>query len=82
MSLLAPRMVRGKHERGGQVCERAGEGEDELADTLVRKLLALGVGVGKEAAEGKQQNGAQAQAEPCGDHQARDFAGDDGGDAG
>jgi hypothetical protein len=30
-------------------------------------FLAFGIGVGKEAADGQQQNGAQAQAQPGGD---------------
>ena len=42
-------------------------------------LLALGVGVGKQAADGQQENGAQAKAEPCGDQQPGNFAHDDGG---
>ncbi len=46
----------------------------ELADALVGGFLAFGVGVGEEAADGEQEHGAQAQAEPRGDHEARGFA--------
>ncbi len=47
---------------------------------LADALLALGIGVGEETADGQQQNGAQAQAEPGGDHEAGGFADQDGGD--
>ena len=42
-------------------------------------FLALRVGVGKQAADGQQQNGAQAQTQPCRNQQARGFAHGNGG---
>ena len=64
----------GQHQGGGDVGERSGEGEDELGASLAGALLAFRVGVGKEAADGQQQHGAQAQAEPGGDDEARGFS--------
>ena len=69
----------GQHQRRRQVGDRAGEGKNELGAAAVGILLAFGVGVGEEAAEGQQQHGAQAQAQPRGDDEAGDFAGQNGG---
>ena len=54
----------------------------ELACAVIGQLLALWIGIGVEAAEGHEENGAQAQSQPCGDEQARGFAGNDGGGEG
>ena len=66
-------------QRRGQVGHRAGEGDGELAAALVGVLLAFRVGVGKQAADGEQQNGAQAKIEPGGNQEPCGFAHDDGG---
>ena len=60
----------GQHQRGGDVGQRSGERQNELGASLAGAFLAFGIGVGKEAADGQQQHGAQAQAEPGGDHEA------------
>ena len=41
---------------------------------LVGDLLAFGVGVGKQAADGQQQHGAQPQSQPGSHQQPRGFA--------
>ena len=75
----------GAQERGGQnqgrgaVGEGTGEGHGKLAAAAVGVFLAFRIGVGKEAADGKQKNGAQAQTEPGGDQQASGFADEDRG---
>ena len=70
---------RGQHQRRGQVGQGAGQRQGKLPAALIGVFLAFGIGVGKQAADGKQQNGAQAQAEPGGDQQARDLAHHDRG---
>jgi len=69
----------GQDNGGGQVGQRPGGGEADLAGSAGGHLLALRVGVSEQAADGKQEDGAQADAEPCGDEKTRDFANDDGG---
>ena len=64
---------------GGQVGHRAGERPGATGRCPVGVLLAFRVGVGEQAADGEQKNGAQAQTEPGGNQQARGFADDDGG---
>ena len=48
-------------QAGDAVDDGAGEGHGKLAEALVRVFLALGIGVGEQAADGEQQDGAQAQ---------------------
>ena len=62
MSPPAPRNAAASISAVTQVGQRAGEREGKLAGALVGILLALGIGVGKQSADGKQQNGAQPQA--------------------
>jgi len=51
-------------ERRADVRERTGQREDKLAAALTRDLLTLGIGVGKQAANGQEQNGTEAKAQP------------------
>ena len=64
----------GQGKRGCQVSQRTGKGHGELPNALVGVLLALGIGVGVEAADGQQQHGAEAQTQPCSHHQANGFS--------
>ena len=79
MSPPAPKNATASSKRGGQIGQRTGQRHGKLAAALIGVLLALGVGVGKQAADGQQQNGAQPQAQPCGHQQARGLAHDDRG---
>ncbi len=54
----------GQHQRRGQVGQRTGQRHGKLPAALVGVLLAFGIGVGKQAADGQQQNGAQPQSQP------------------
>ena len=46
------------------VCQRPCKGQSNLPGATIGNLLAVGVGVGKKPANGKQQNGAQPQSKP------------------
>ncbi len=48
-----------KHQRRGAIDDRAGERHGKLAEALVGGFLAFRIGVGEEAADGEQQDGAQ-----------------------
>jgi hypothetical protein len=52
----------------------------ELAHALIRVFLTFGIGVGEQASNRKYENRAQAQAEPCRNEEAGDFANDYRGD--
>ncbi len=67
----------GSGERRAYICEWAGSGQDELPGAAAGDFLALRIGVGEQAADGEKENGAQAQAEPRGNQEARGFANDD-----
>ena len=54
----------GQHEGRGGVGHRTGERDGKLAGTLVSFLLAFGIRVGKQSADGQKENGAQAEAKP------------------
>ena len=60
----------GQDAGSGQVGDGAGEAEDKLGGSLGRAFLAFRVGVGKESADGEQEDGAQAETEPGGDNEA------------
>jgi len=64
---------------GGAVGEGTGKRHGKLAAAAVGALLTFRIGVSEEAADGKQENGAQAQTEPGCDQNASSFADDDRG---
>ena len=66
-------------ECGEEIGQRAGGGENELTRAAVGDFLAFRVGVGKEAADGEKEDGAEAQAEPRGHEKACGFAHHHGG---
>ena len=68
----------GSGERRADIGERTGQRKDELPAALIGDLLALRIGVGKQAADGQQQDGAEAKAQPCRRHEARCFTHGDG----
>ncbi len=70
----------GSSESGGQIRQRAGEREDKLPAALVGDFLTLRIGVGKQAADGQKQYGAEAQAQPRCHEEARCFAHSDSRD--
>jgi hypothetical protein len=59
---------------GGPVGERSGERKRILGASRNGSLLAVGVGVGEQAADGQQKDGAEAEIEPSRHHQAGGFA--------
>ena len=60
------------HGRGG-VGNRTGKCDSELTRVLVGFFLALGIGVGKQSANGQKENCAQPKAKPGCHQQARRF---------
>jgi hypothetical protein len=70
----------GQHESRGAIGDGAGKGHGELAEALVGVFLAFGIGVGKEAADGKEEDGAKAKVEVGRRDEARRFADNDGDD--
>ena len=64
----------GQQQRRGQVRQRTGQRQGKLPAALAGALLAFRVGVGKQSADGQQQNGAQPQSQPCGHQQPRRLA--------
>ncbi len=59
---------RGQQQRGDQVGQGTGQSHGKLPAALAGAFLALRIGVGKQSADGQQQNGAQPQSQP-GSHQ-------------
>jgi hypothetical protein len=76
---LAPVTVAARTRAVARLAMGPESGEGVLGAAGVGQLLALGVGVGEEASDGQEQDGAQAQAEPRGGDEARGFADGDGG---
>ena len=64
----------GQHQRRGSVGQRTGQRHGKLPAALVGILLALGIGVGKQPADGQQQNRAQPQSQPRRHQQPRRLA--------
>src|SRR5215472_12346100 len=62
----------------GQGCSAIGQrtrsSQRKLASSAACDLLALGIGVREEPANGQEQNRPQFEPEPRGDEQARDLA--------
>jgi hypothetical protein len=73
-SALAPRMQAASIRAVAIVGQWAGQGDRKLSSALVRNLLAFGVRVGKEPADGQQQHRAQPESQPCSHQQPRGFA--------
>ena len=71
-------MAAASGKRRAQVCQRPRQRQRKLPGAPVGVLLAFGVGVGKQAADRKQQNGAQPQSQPCRHQQPRGLAHHDG----
>ena len=65
MDVAARAQKRGRQRNGGgEICHGAGQRESKLPDAPIGVFLALGVGVGIEAADGKHENGAKPQTQP------------------
>ena len=57
-----------------QIDDGAGERHGKLAEALIGVFLAFRIGVGEEAADGEQQDGAKAQAKIGSHDEARNFS--------
>ena len=64
----------GSGERRAEIRERSREREDKLFASMIGNLLALRIGVGKQASDGQKQNSAKAKAQPRRGNEARGFA--------